>query len=87
MSARWPLFAALVLLMGVAPLTMWYRTSIQRLGRTVLWPTAVARQPSSSSHLSLAFAAAGAAGLFGWCRSPARADIWSSPRVSGRAQG
>ncbi len=33
-----PLFAALVLLMGVAPLTMWYRTSIQRLGRTVLWP-------------------------------------------------
>ncbi len=33
-----PLFAALVLLMGVAPLTMWYRTSIQRLGRTALWP-------------------------------------------------
>ena len=33
-----PLFAALVLLMGVAPLTMWYRTSIQRLGRAVLWP-------------------------------------------------
>jgi len=33
-----PLFAALVLLMGVAPLTMWYRTSIQRLGRVVLWP-------------------------------------------------
>jgi cytochrome c-type biogenesis protein CcmF len=22
----------------VAPLTMWYRTSIQRLGRTILWP-------------------------------------------------
>lgn len=33
-----PLFAALVLLMGVAPLTMWYRTSIQRLGRATLWP-------------------------------------------------
>ena len=33
-----PLFAALVLLMGVAPLTMWYRTSIQRLGRAALWP-------------------------------------------------
>ena len=33
-----PLFAALVLLMGVAPLTMWYRTSIQRLGRASLWP-------------------------------------------------
>ena len=33
-----PLFAALVLLMGVAPLTMWYRTSIRRLGRAILWP-------------------------------------------------
>jgi cytochrome c-type biogenesis protein CcmF len=37
-----PLFAALVLLMGVAPLTMWYRTSIQRLGRAVLWPALAA---------------------------------------------
>jgi cytochrome c-type biogenesis protein CcmF len=37
-----PLFAALVLLMGVAPLTMWYRTSIQRLGRAVLWPAVAA---------------------------------------------
>ncbi len=37
-----PLFAALVLLMGVAPLTMWYRTSIQRLGRAILWPAAAA---------------------------------------------
>jgi cytochrome c-type biogenesis protein CcmF len=37
-----PLFAALVLLMGVAPLTMWYRTTIQRLGKAVLWPAAAA---------------------------------------------
>jgi cytochrome c-type biogenesis protein CcmF len=37
-----PLFAALVLLMGVAPLTMWYRTSLQRLGRAVLWPAVAA---------------------------------------------
>lgn len=37
-----PLFAALVLLMGVAPLTMWYRTSIQRFGRAILWPAVVA---------------------------------------------
>ena len=27
--------------MGVAPLTMWYRTSIQRLGRAILWPVAI----------------------------------------------
>ncbi len=33
-----PLFAALLLLMGVAPLTMWYRTSVQRLQKAVLWP-------------------------------------------------
>jgi cytochrome c-type biogenesis protein CcmF len=33
-----PLFAALLLLMGIAPLTMWYRTSIKKLGRMVLGP-------------------------------------------------
>jgi cytochrome c-type biogenesis protein CcmF len=33
-----PLFALLVLLMGVAPLTMWYRTSAQRLGLALRWP-------------------------------------------------
>lgn len=32
-----PLFAILVLLMGVAPLTMWYRTTIERLGKMTLW--------------------------------------------------
>jgi cytochrome c-type biogenesis protein CcmF len=37
-----PLFAALLLLMGVAPLTMWYRTSMQRLQRAILWPAAAA---------------------------------------------
>lgn len=37
-----PLFALLVLLMGVAPLTMWYRTSIQRLGRALIWPALAA---------------------------------------------
>ena len=33
-----PLFAVLLLLMGIAPLTMWYRTSINKLGRIVLGP-------------------------------------------------
>lgn len=33
-----PLFALLVLLMGVAPLTMWYRSSIQRIGMSLRWP-------------------------------------------------
>lgn len=37
-----PLFAALLLLMGVAPLTMWYRTSIQRLQKAILWPALAA---------------------------------------------
>lgn len=37
-----PLFALLLLLMGVAPLTMWYRTSLNRLGRATLWPAMVA---------------------------------------------
>jgi cytochrome c-type biogenesis protein CcmF len=37
-----PLFALLLLLMGVAPLTMWYRTSLDRLGKSLMWPVIVA---------------------------------------------
>jgi cytochrome c-type biogenesis protein CcmF len=37
-----PLFAALLLLMGVAPLTMWYRTNIQRLQKAIIWPALAA---------------------------------------------
>lgn len=33
-----PLFGVLLLLMGVAPLTMWYRTSIERLQMSLRWP-------------------------------------------------
>jgi len=33
-----PLFALLVLLMGVAPLTMWYRTALKRLELRLRWP-------------------------------------------------
>lgn len=39
-QALGPLFAVLVLLMGVAPLTMWYRTSVQRIGMALRWPAA-----------------------------------------------
>ncbi|MCP5099539.1 MAG: cytochrome c biogenesis protein CcsA, partial [Chloroflexi bacterium] len=37
-----PLFGALVLLMGVAPLTMWYRSSPKRIGMSLVWPAVVA---------------------------------------------
>jgi cytochrome c-type biogenesis protein CcmF len=37
-----PLFAILLLLMGVAPLTMWYRTSLRRLEIGVRWPALAA---------------------------------------------
>ncbi len=37
-----PLFVLLLLLMGVAPLTMWYRTSIKRLELALRWPVIVA---------------------------------------------
>jgi cytochrome c-type biogenesis protein CcmF len=37
-----PLFAALLLLMGVAPLTMWFRTSPQRIGMQLRWPALLA---------------------------------------------
>ena len=37
-QALGPLFLLLVLLMGVAPLTMWYRSSAQRIGMSLRWP-------------------------------------------------
>jgi cytochrome c-type biogenesis protein CcmF len=37
-----PLFAALILLMGIAPLTMWYRSSLRRLGRMTAGPALAA---------------------------------------------
>ncbi|MFO7678960.1 MAG: heme lyase CcmF/NrfE family subunit [Chloroflexota bacterium] len=37
-----PLFAALLLLMGVAPLTMWYKTSAKRLEMSLMWPAVAA---------------------------------------------
>ncbi|MEJ2748685.1 MAG: cytochrome c biogenesis protein CcsA [Anaerolineae bacterium] len=37
-----PLFLLLILLMGVAPLTMWYRSSLKRLGKAILWPVIAA---------------------------------------------
>jgi cytochrome c-type biogenesis protein CcmF len=33
-----PLFALLLLLMGVAPLTMWYRSSVKRIEMGIRWP-------------------------------------------------
>jgi cytochrome c-type biogenesis protein CcmF len=33
-----PLFAALIVLMGIAPLVAWKRASFRRLGRAMLWP-------------------------------------------------
>ena len=33
-----PLFGALLLLMGIAPLTMWYKTSPERIGMPLRWP-------------------------------------------------
>ena len=41
-QALWPLFLALVLLMGVAPLTMWYRSSPARIGMSLRWPAVAA---------------------------------------------
>ncbi|MBK9052217.1 MAG: heme lyase CcmF/NrfE family subunit [Chloroflexi bacterium] len=37
-----PLFAALLLLMGIAPLTMWYRSSAERLQMALRWPALAA---------------------------------------------
>ncbi|MCP4418115.1 MAG: cytochrome c biogenesis protein CcsA, partial [Chloroflexi bacterium] len=41
-QALGPLFLLLVLLMGVAPLTMWYRSSSKRIGMSLRWPALAA---------------------------------------------
>ena len=41
-QALGPLFLLLVLLMGVAPLTMWYRSSPKRIGMSLRWPALAA---------------------------------------------
>ncbi|GJM39816.1 MAG: cytochrome c biogenesis protein CcmF [Ardenticatenaceae bacterium] len=41
-QALGPLFLFLVLLMGVAPLTMWYRSSAERIGMSLRWPALAA---------------------------------------------
>jgi len=41
-QALGPLFLLLVLLMGVAPLTMWFRSSAQRIGMSLRWPALAA---------------------------------------------
>src|SRR5690606_21136644 len=40
-STTGPMWAALILLMGIAPLVAWKRASIARLGRAVLWPVVI----------------------------------------------
>ena len=37
-----PLFALLLLLMGVAPMTMWFRSSPERIGMSLRWPALAA---------------------------------------------
>ena len=37
-----PLFAVLLILMGVAPLTMWFRSSARRIGMALRWPALAA---------------------------------------------
>jgi cytochrome c-type biogenesis protein CcmF len=41
-QALGPLFLLLLLLMGVAPLTMWYRSSPERIGMSLRWPALAA---------------------------------------------
>jgi cytochrome c-type biogenesis protein CcmF len=41
-QATGPLFGALVLLMGIAPLTMWFRTSVKRIEMGIRWPALAA---------------------------------------------
>ena len=41
-QALGPLFLLLVLLMGVAPLTMWFRSSAERIGMALRWPALAA---------------------------------------------
>lgn len=62
-----PLWAALVLLMGIAPLIPWRRAAMKKLGQVLLWPAAVGLATMAILYLVADVKIFGAVLGFGFC--------------------
>ncbi len=62
-----PLWAAIVLLMGIAPLVPWRRVSMKKLGTSLLWPGAIALVTMALLYVGLGMKIVGAVFGFGLC--------------------
>jgi cytochrome c-type biogenesis protein CcmF len=62
-----PLWAVVVLLMGIAPLIPWRRASLKKLGDTLLWPTAIGLATMALLYFGVGLKIFGALLGFGLC--------------------
>jgi cytochrome c-type biogenesis protein CcmF len=85
-----PLWATIVLLMGVAPLIPWRRASIKKLGDSLLWPGAVGIAIMAWLYLGLGIRIFGAVLGFGLCAFSLAATLieyWRGMSARHRSRG
>ncbi len=85
-----PLWAAIVLLMGVAPLVPWRRASMKKLGNSLLWPSAVGLATMGLLYFGLGIQIFGALLGFGLCAftlATTLIEYWRGASARHRARG
>jgi cytochrome c-type biogenesis protein CcmF len=85
-----PLWAAVVLLMGVAPLIPWRRASLRKLGDTLLWPTALGLATMAVLYILVGVKIFGALlgfGLCGFTLAATLIEYWRGVSARHRSKG
>jgi cytochrome c-type biogenesis protein CcmF len=85
-----PLWAAIVLIMGVAPLVPWRRASLRRLGDTLLWPAAAGLATMAILYLVVGLNIFWAVLGFGLCAftlTTTLIEYWRGVSARHRSQG
>lgn len=85
-----PLWAVVVLLMGVAPLIPWRRASLEKVGQSLLWPTAIALLTMAGLYIFVGIQIWGALLGFGLCAFTLAATLieyWRGVSARHRSRG
>jgi cytochrome c-type biogenesis protein CcmF len=85
-----PLLAIIVLLMGVAPLIPWRRASAEKVGASLLWPTAVGLLTMALLYIGVGITIFGALLGFGLCAFSLTATLieyWRGVSARRRSRG
>jgi len=85
-----PLWAAAVVLMGVAPLIPWRRASIKKVGDSLLWPAAIGLATMALLYFGLGITIFGALLGFGMCAFTLAATLieyWRGVSARHRSRG